>query len=229
MKSFKDFTNSVDDIGAYKRVSGRLGSNPAGVYEKNGEQFYIKHSHSNDHAHNEVLASKLYKLAGSPVIDQNLIHTGAGKLGTISKMEKLTTFNPHNKSHLSAIQDHIATHAWTSNWDTVGLENDNQAHDTNGNMKTVDVGGALRYRAQGGPKGEAFGDHPTEMKTFKDSRINPEAAHVFGNISPETERNSIQRIKAIPDESIRDTVKQYSTPEHADTLTKTLIARKNNL
>jgi len=217
------------DIKDYKKVSGQLGSNPAGVYEHKGEKYYIKHSHSNEHAHNEVLASKLYKLAGSPVVDQNLIHTGKGKLGTISKMEHLTPMNEDSAKDKKDIHKHLGTHAWLSNWDTVGLEYDNQARDKHGKMKTIDVGGSLLYRAQGGPKGKFFGDHPSEMKTLKNRDMNPQASHVFKSIKPEDEKESIDRVKNISDKDIHSTIDKYAHPDHKEFLKHTLVARKNNL
>jgi len=226
---FASETETHPDIKDYKKVSGQLGTNPAGVYSHKGEKYYIKHSHSNEHAHNEVLASKLYKLAGSPVVDQNLIHLGKGKLGTISKMEDLKPMNVKSSQDKKDIQKHLGTHAWLSNWDTVGLEHDNQARDKHGEMKTIDVGGSLLYRAQGGPKGKAFGDHPSEMKTLKDSSMNPQASQVFKSISPADEKASVDRVRNISDKDIHSTIDKYAHPEHKEFLKHTLVARKNNL
>ena len=64
--------NAVD-VSKWKKVGPQLGSNPGGTYEdENGKKWYVKESKSDDHAKNEVLAGKLYELAGSPVVDYKL-------------------------------------------------------------------------------------------------------------------------------------------------------------
>ena len=43
----------------------KCGTNPGGVYQdKNGRRFYVKSLESPAHARNEIMAAKLYQLAG---------------------------------------------------------------------------------------------------------------------------------------------------------------------
>ena len=223
--------STIPDIKDYKKIRPSLGSNSGGVYQhkKTGEKIYVKHSQSNEHAHNEVLASKLYKLAGTPVVDQNFISLGKGKLGTHSKWENLKPMKPNDKKDRSDVQKHIGTHAWLANWDSVGKEFDNQARDENGNMKTIDVGGALNYRAQGELKGKAFGDKPTERKTLKDENINENAAHVFFDTPKSVEKESVERVKAVPESKIVHTVAKWAHPNAVKESTQKLLARQRNL
>jgi hypothetical protein len=227
MLDFKSF-NELPQLTDFTRVSGQMGSNPAGVYRHNdtGEDHYIKHQKSNDHALNEVMASKLYQAAGSPVINSDLIHLGDGKLGSFSKMEKIDLMDRHNPDDVRDVQRHFGTHVWLGNWDTVGLSYDNQGRGRDGAMKTIDVGGSLKYRAQGGPKGAAWGDKPSEDKTLKDRSINPEASSIFGRMDPAVEKESYDRVAQVPDNVIRDIVHAHGGD---DGMVQTLVKRKNHV
>ena len=88
------------DLSGLKKVGSQLGSNPGGQYvDQNGTKFYVKQSKSDDHAKNEVLATKLYQAAGSPIVDSNLIDVGGGKLGTVSQWQTHDgKFNPNDQA-----------------------------------------------------------------------------------------------------------------------------------
>ena len=59
----------VLDIAALRRVGGRLGSNPAGVFEDAaGKRYYVKSLESPALARNEYLAAALYAQAGAPTL-----------------------------------------------------------------------------------------------------------------------------------------------------------------
>ena len=65
----------------------------------------------------------------------------------------------------------------TANWDMLGLDNDNALRRPDGSLSYVDVGGAGSYRAQGAPKGGAFGSTVGELDTLRDK--NPyELGHI---------------------------------------------------
>jgi len=150
---YSDFTN----------VGPQLGSNPGEqVANKAGEKFYLKFV-DEDHAHNEVLANKLYGLArieDRPVVD---FVRKDGKRTVLSKwtddLEKAKTLLTTSK--VEGVADGFAADAWLSNWDAVGLSYDNMMiKEVAGKKKAfrVDQGGSLKFRAQGQPKGAAFGD-----------------------------------------------------------------------
>lgn len=221
-----DKFKNLPQLSDYEKIGPQMGSNHAGVYQhrETGDQVYIKHQRTNDHAVNEVMSSKLYQAAGSPVLDSNLMHLGDGKLGTFTKMEKIRNMDPYSDQDARDIQQHFGTHVWLGNWDAVGLVNDNQARGPDGTMKTLDVGGAMKYRAQGGPKGAAWSNVPSEHHTLKDADMNETAANIFGKMDPEVERESYQRVAQVPDETIKQIVSAHDQdPELADKL----IHRKN--
>ena len=93
--------------------------------------------------------------------------------------------------------------------------------DQHGAPFSVDLGGALEYRARGKPKGSAFGDQVTELDAMRDPHIAPDAAGVFGDITPTQFRESARRVTQITDDEIRDAVDDSgSPPELADKLIK---------
>ena len=71
--------------------------------------------------------------------------------------------------------------AWLGDWDVVGLNYDNLLQ-KGGRAVRIDVGGSLRFRAQGGVKGQAFGKTVDEFDTLRNSKINPQAAKIFKSI-----------------------------------------------
>lgn len=208
------------DIKSMKKEGGKLGSNEGGVYSSGDKKYYVKKPQSKAHVTNEKTAAKLYQLAGV----NTLPYVDAGPDHVATEWQKL---DKNNVSDLTpderkeASKD-FAVHAWLSNWDAAGLGGDNQGYH-NGKPTTLDVGGSLRYRAQGGPKGAAFGDKVSEMQTLRDKGMNPDAARLFGSMSDADVKASVQRIADIPDSKIRETV--GDDKELADRL----IARKKDM
>jgi len=217
-------------VASMKKVGGQLGSNPGGRYEDStGAQFYVKQSKSESHAKNEILASRLYSAAGSPVLHVHPADLGGGKLGTATRWKGVTPIDRKKPDDRRAAQQHFATHAWLSNWDAVGLEYDNQGR-IGGEMHTLDVGGSLLYRAQGGPKGEAFGNKVGEWDTLRHPS-NHQAHTVFGEMSPEQLRSSASRVAKVSDATIRKLVDEHGpgTAEQKTALAEKLIARKQDV
>jgi hypothetical protein len=217
-------------VASMKKVGGQLGSNPGGRYEDNtGAQFYVKHSKSESHAKNEILASRLYSAAGSPVLHVHPADLGGGKLGTATRWQTVAPIDRKKPDDRRAAQQHFATHAWLSNWDAVGLDYDNQGR-IGGEMHTLDVGGSLLYRAQGGPKGEAFGNKVGEWDTLRHPS-NHQAHTVFGEMTPEQLRGSASRVAKVSDATIRALVNEHGpgTPEQKTELAEKLIARKQDI
>lgn len=225
-RAIKPKRDDALNISKWKKVGGSLGSNPGGLYEDDsGERWYVKHSKSDDHARNEVLAAALYKAAGSPVLDYHLTKDASGKLGTATPWVDKKAFDPNSPAASTKVQTHFATHAWLANWDAVGLVFDNQAI-VGGKMTTLDTGGALRYRAQGSPK--LFSEHPTEWSSLRDSAKNPQAAAVFGKMTDHQLADSAAAVAGVPDGVIDELVKKFgpTDPTEKAKLATTLKARK---
>lgn len=215
------------DTKQWKKVGEQLGSNPGGQYQApDGKKYYVKFSKSPDHAANEVLASKLYNLAGSLTPMTSMANTEQG-LGIASEwMDDSKQAPLHYESIKAQAAEDFGVHAWLANWDSVGLSYDNQAI-VNGKLATVDVGGSLLYRAQGSPK--AFGSTVSEWDTLRDPEINPQAASVFGGMTSDQLAAAANKVAQISDEAIHKMVDQYGPESKKEELKKTLIARKNEI
>lgn len=215
----------VLDTAALRRVGGRLGSNPAGVYEDAlGRRYYVKSLESPALARNEYLAAALYQLAGAPTL--RYVRTTdpcavATEFVTLDK-KLLAQLNAHERREA---QHWLGVHAWTANWDAAGYTGDNQGV-ADGRVLTLDVGGALDFRAQGDPKGKAFGVQVGELDALRTDADNPHAVRLFGDMDAEALRTAIEVVTRIPDEQIRLTIAEHGG---IDALADKMIARKADL
>lgn len=257
--------NNAEDllsVNQFTRVGEQKGSNPGGTYTSpNGEAYYLKFPAQKqpnptaadiklgeEMAKNEVLAAKLYELAGVKVPELSLIKDKNGNLGIASKIEPTfqSAENPENKygeprkgvdwKKLPGVQQGLAVDAWLCNWDAVGLAHDNIG--TYKNPKTgkeeafrLDTGGALIYRAQGELKGNAFGNDPSEIDTLqgKNPKVsNKSAANIFGGAEDKEIKKGAQAIANIDNNKIKDLVMQYGpgTEQEKEQLVEKLLARK---
>jgi GGDEF domain-containing protein/GNAT superfamily N-acetyltransferase len=213
-------------IAGATQIGHRLGSNPGGVFEQDGKRFYFKFQPTPDHAKNEVLAAKLYEAAGHRAVP---IEHLEDHHGTASPwLQGVEDADFRNEDHRRAVQAGFAVHAWLANWDAVVNHNTSLYQ---GQPITMDTGGALLYRAQGSPKGRAFGPQVSEFHTLRDPGINRVSAWAFGDMSPEQIVESVSRVARVPDATIDQLVQQYG-PGDAGTktwLAQTLKARRENL
>jgi hypothetical protein len=179
------------------KKGGKLGSNEGGLYEHpNGDKFYIKKPATKAHVTNERTAAKLYQLAGAKTLDYRDVEGGDHVATEWQQLEKknIKDFTPAERKE--AAQD-FAIHCWLSNWDAAGTGGDNQGV-LNGKTTTLDVGGSLRFRAQGGPKGEAFGTKVSEFDTMRDKGMSPDAAKLFAPMKERSSRHRSQRVTRSP-------------------------------
>lgn len=213
------------DIATMERVGRQMGSNPGGVYRaENGGRYYVKSLESPAHARNEIIAAKLYQLAGAPT----LTYVRAKEPNQIA-----TEFVELDKKHVSRLGDSerrqaqrwLGVHAWTANWDAAGFDGDNQGV-VDGVVTTLDVGGALEFRAQGDPKGKAFGICVREIDSLRENADNPHAVRLFGDMSPAEIEEAIAVVIRIPDAAIRSVVVENGG---SIALAEKMIARKADM
>ncbi len=215
----------VIDTATLQRVGGQLGTNPAGIFQDDsGQRYYVKTLESVAHARNEFIAAKLYQLAGAPTL--TYVRTKAPDQIATEWVE----LNKKCIAHLSEeerkqAQQWFGVHAWTANWDAAGFDGDNQGV-ANGKVLTLDVGGALEFRAQGDPKGKAFADCVEELDVLRSDNDNPHAVKLFGDMSTEEIEQAISVVTRIPDEQIRRVVIENGGSEK---LAKKMIARKADM
>ncbi|KAA5598129.1 hypothetical protein F1193_14100 [Blastochloris sulfoviridis] len=208
-----------------EKVGRRMGSNPGGVYQDNsGRRFYVKSLESPAHARNEILAARLYQLAGAPTLTY---------VRATDPNEVATELAALDKKHVSQLDDSerrqaqrwLGVHAWTANWDAAGFDGDNQGV-VGGVVLTLDVGGALEFRAQGDPKGRAFGTCVRELDTLRTDEDNPHAVRLFGDMGPAEIDEAIAVVTRIPDDAIRQVVAETGG---SSALADKMIARKADM
>jgi hypothetical protein len=213
------------DTAAMQKAGPQMGSNPGGVYlDRHGRRFYVKSLESPAHARNEIIAAKLYRLAGAPT----LTYVSAKEPNQIATV--WVELEKKHVSHLSEserrqAQAWLGVHAWTANWDAAGFSGDNQGV-AGGIVTTLDLGGALEFRAMGERKGKAFGASVGEIDTLRGDPDNPYAVRLFGDMSPAQIGEAIAVVARIPDASIRAVIEDNGG---ARALADKMIARKDDM
>lgn len=224
------------------------GSNPGAIYEDGNAKWLVKGNAqkvagnvsdgvSDKRARNEVLAAKLMQAAGVGAPDMRLVDLQGkfgGGLGVASKMVDGAAFNPNNPAHVAAAQATFATHAWLANYDVLGMGYDNTIITPDGKAVCIDPGGALLFRAQGLPKGEAHGVKNGVLDTSAPEvtsmrQTTKEQSTVFGSMTQAQLQASAQQLATVSDETIKKLVDTYGPPDanEKNTLTVNLIARRD--
>lgn len=215
----------VIDSAAMQRIAGQLGSNPAGVYQDScGQRYYIKTLDSAAHVRNEFVAAKLYQLCGAPTLTYRLCKA-PDQIAT-----KWLQLDKKCVKHLSECerkqaQRWLGVHAWMANWDAAGFTGDNQGV-ADGKVLTLDVGGALNFRAQGDPKGKAFATSVGELNMLRTDPDNPHAVKLFADMNAEEIRQAIRVVVQIPDQQIRCVISDNGGHRK---LAEKMLARKANM
>ncbi|ABD85998.1 hypothetical protein [Rhodopseudomonas palustris] len=221
------------EASAWSKVGSQAGSNPGGIYQDDGGvRWYVKTPNTADHARNEVLANRLYRLAGVAVPDVELAWRD-GDLAVASRMVKglMLAELPEHLSEQAAVRvgEGFAADAWLANRDALGVDLDNMIVTAAGAVIRIDQGGALRYRAQGSLKTE-FGPIVVEFETLRDRRKNAVAASFFGALTQQQLLSSLRRVTQIGTAAIAAAVNGiYGDGAESSRLIDTLIARRDDL
>jgi hypothetical protein len=227
--------NAPIDISKWTKQGGsQMGSNPGGIYtDEKGKQWYVKLSQSDDHARTEVLADQLYADAGVPAAGLRLADVGNGNLGTASPMidgaKADLSHHLNDKTYMDKIQEGFAVDVWLANWDVAGAVYDNIITDGHGNPVRIDPGGALQYRAQGSPKGDAFGNKADEWNTLRNKPGSTSTA-LFGSMTDQQLADSATKVAAFDDKKIDDKVDALGFDKTtSDMLKERLKARRDDI
>lgn len=212
------------------KYADQEGSNAGGFFtdQTTGTKYYIKEPASADIAQNELLASKLYAAAGVEVPELTLwTENGVTRIASkivdgVSKNRAALT-----SGFVAGAHDNFVVDAWLGNWDVVGLNYDNLLLN-GGRAIRIDVGGSLRYRAQGGLKGAAWGDDVGELDSLLDPRTNAQSASVFGSVTQDQRLAGARKVLSVSDSQIERLVKEYGPSDsvEAEKLVQTLKARR---
>ncbi len=223
---------NFDDMVKYGE---QRGSNLGGYYhmkDNPAERYYVKIPDNVEVAKNEMLASKLYQAAGVEVPELTYVQVG-DKLGIASRIiDGLDSLDMAavKAGKIAGIGDNFVVDAWLGDWDVVGLSYDNLLQ-KGGRAVRIDVGGSLRFRAQGGLKGKAFGKTVTELDSMRDPKVNAQAAKVFANVKKGDLEYGVKKVLSISDDEIKSLVAKYgpTNKSEADELAEILIARKQDI
>ena len=215
----------VVDTAAMQRVGGQLGSNPAGIYEDaSGRRYYVKTLESFAHARNETVAARLYQLTGAPTLTY-VRTTAPDQIATewIQLDKKCVAHFTEDERRQA--RRWFGVHAWTANWDAAGFDGDNQGV-VKGTVLTLDLGGALAFRALGDPKGQAFGSRVDELDVLRSDQDNPHAIKLFADMGPDDIERAIRIVVGLPDEWIRRVIIDSGG---SGKLVEKMIARKTDM
>lgn len=211
------------------QIGPQKGSNPGGLYQdtSTGTQWYIKRFEDVELARNEVLAAKLYELAGVEVPDLRLT-TMNGQPAIASRI--IQGLSKGTPTELAKAADGFMADAWLANWDVAGASFDNLLL-RNGIPVRVDTGGALRFRAQGGPKGNAFGAVVNEIDSLRNASTNPNTAKIFGKMTQAELEASAKRVLSLDEAKIRKLVEDFGPLDSVERkkLADLLIARQADI
>ena len=210
----------------------------------NEKLYYIKYgsicpdrtlSHIPSQVENEVLASKLYGLAGVDCAKMQLALDDSGKKVVLS--EYIPDLSPVSECNKGVI-DGLGADIWLGNWDAICSNNIQMAKDK---CYRIDFGGALEYRSLGELKNELndnfdieynFGEIVQELSSMFDPNINrvKPIKNLSTNLTREDLIASLGRITILDDEKIRETVLQnLEDKKSAQELADILIKRKTYL
>lgn len=220
-----DSNTPLIDTSTMERVGGQIGSNPAGIYEDSaGHRYYVKTLESTAHARNEFIAAMLYKLAGAPTL--TYVKTKAPDQIATEWIDLDKKYVAHLiDSERKQAQQWFGVHAWTANWDAAGFDGDNQGV-FDGDVLTLDAGGALAFRAHGDPKGKAFSTTVDELTTMRHDANNPHAVKLFSDMNQVELINAIEVVVQIPDRIIQETIHNHGGNQK---LIEKMIARKADM
>ncbi len=208
-----------------QRVGGQLGSNPAGLFQdSHGRRYYVKTLESPAHARNELIAARLYQLAGAPTLSYVVTQAPTEIATEWVELDKRCVAHL-NESERQQAQRWFGVHAWTANWDAVGFDGDNQGV-VNGQVLTLDVGGALEFRAQGDPKGKAFGPQVHELTGMRCHESNPRAAMLFADMDPTALKQAVMVVLQITDAQIRQVIAESGGSPR---LAEKMVARRADM
>lgn len=183
-----------------KRLGGSTGAEL--VEDDLGRRFVRKLGANPAHLREEWAADEAYRALGANVPPGRFYDA-------ISPPVKLTQFiegkpladvmgTPLGKKAVKDLQKHFAADALLGSWDVTGANNDNVLVTPDGKAWRIDNGGSLRFRAQGAPKGAAFGDHPMELWSLRKQGVGPgnTSKASFGALGIEDLETQAKAIKA---------------------------------
>lgn len=176
----KGFPDDPENLKIVKSLGGSTGAEL--VQDQGGNLWVRKRGNSPDHLREEVVTDQLYRAMGVPTPDSRLYDRPSGPVklsryipGGKTLAQFVQTASKAEKAAMYAqIQKGFAADSLLANWDVLGQNLDNILIDDEGTAWRIDNGGALRYRAQGQPKGKDWNEHPAEPWTMRAQYLTPD-------------------------------------------------------
>jgi hypothetical protein len=216
---------------------GKIGGHSeANIWEdKNGDLWYVKRSDDWTQQANEVIAGKLYALAGIPHTETRAAVVG-GSPWLASKMISHAG-DPHPNA--VGLREGFATDAWLGNWDVAGLHGENTVLGPKMMATRVESGGALLYRGMQGLKTDTqFTGKVNEIDVFRGGisgggKTNDTATYLFRGVTEADIAKGIRdHVLAITPAEISKVVTKYGSnmpPNLQSKIINTLTARQEDL
>lgn len=181
-----------------RKVSGQLGSNEGGWYEdeQSGDRFYVKFYENPSQGKVEYVANAIYARLGIKTVHSELIQMDGREAVASPAVPNAHNIGMEAQRASKDVRDGFVADAFLANWDVIGLVYDNIVESDDGFYR-IDNGGAMIFRAQGGPKEYSPHDipelhsmleHGTAKKVFggiTESEIRTQARDLLDKLSPE--------------------------------------------
>lgn len=191
------------DFRGLKRVEGAQGGSHEGaLYEaSDGTKWYMKVTPSKDHGESEVLASRLYRMAGldeTPEMmysdkghedfpDGAFLVVSRWKDGAKPYGKQEGSMSTEQKREYKArVKAGFAADVWLASWDAFGTNWGNLlAYEKYGAWfpLRVDYGGSLKWRALGASKGSMWNADANEWDSLRDPKLGPFTSQMYGDMS----------------------------------------------
>ena len=146
-----------------------------------GRQVVVKRGAHPAHIQNEYDMNRYLNALGVGVPHASMHEDKDGNPLMMTEYEELSRM-PLSMDRSRLRQDFVPQ-ALIANWDVLGMNMDNVLIRPDGTPTYVDVGGAGPYRAQGAPKGDAFGPRVEELESMQSKP--PHTERFYGGMGEE--------------------------------------------
>lgn len=146
-----------------------------------GRQVVVKRGAHPAHIQNEYDMNRYLNALGVGVPHASMHEDKDGNPLMMTEYEELSRM-PLSMDRSRLRQDFVPQ-ALIANWDVLGMNMDNVLIRPDGTPTYVDVGGAGPYRAQGAPKGDAFGPQVGELESMQSKP--PHTERFYGGMGEE--------------------------------------------
>jgi 8-oxo-dGTP pyrophosphatase MutT (NUDIX family) len=184
------FPADLSGLSDVKALGGHSGAQATLVRDPAGNLWVRKVGHAKpDQLREEAAADAAYAALGVGVPASRVYDTPAGpvKLAAYhdgTDLGDLMRRDPAAADRaLAEVRKSFVADALLANWDVAGATFDNVKVLPSGAVLRIDNGGALRFRAQGAPKGSQWGAVVHELQSLRDPNVNAQSAKVFAGLT----------------------------------------------